>query len=363
MTRILTTYLAREILKTSCATLLVLFVILVSNALGRILAGIADGDIPQQALWPVLFSESVYMLSLLLPITFFLGIIFTFGRMYKDHEIVVMQACGVGYRDFYRPVLLALIPFMITSIYSSLWLNAQVLSAAASAVEQGANLNEFQLIKPGQFNQDKNGELVFFMESLSEDKLELREIIINQTGSGEMIIETARSGRQKIDSKSGDLFLVIGPGDRYVGEAGSKKIKHISFEQHGILIEKRVRKARLEPHSDAMRLSELWQSEKLKHRVELQWRIVVPVVLLVLALLAVPLAYIAPRQGRYGKVGVALLVFIVYLNLLAFTRSQLEDGLIPIALNFWWVHLIFLTLTVALIYRRNRGQLLRQVTT
>ena len=363
MTRILTTYLAREILKTSCATLLVLFVILVSNALGRILAEIADGDIPRQALWPVLFGQSVNLLSLLLPIAFFLGVIFTFGRMYKDHEIVVMQACGVGYRDFYRPVLLAMVPFMIVSIYSSLWLNAQVLNAAQSVIEREANLHEFQQIKPGQFNQAKDGELVFYMDSLSEDKLELRDIIISQAGSVEMVIETARSGHQQIDDESGDLFLVMGPGDRYVGQAGSRQMTHISFDQHGILIEKKVRTARLKQGSDAMPLSRLWHSEKLRHRIELRWRITVPVVLLVLALLAVPLAHIAPRQGRYGKVGVALLTFIVYLNLLAFTRAQLEDEVIPMALNFWWVHLIFLALTLALIYRRNGGQLRRRVAT
>ena len=105
----------------------------------------------------------------------------------------------------------------------------------------------------------------------------------------------------------------------------------------------------------------LWRSSRLNHRIELHWRIAIPVVLLVLALLAVPLAYVAPRQGRYGKLGVALLVLIVYLNLLAFTRAKIEDGIIPLALNFWWVHLLFLLLALALIYRRNRGRLLRRV--
>ena len=78
MTSIITKYLAREILKTSCATLLVLYVILVSNAFGRVLADIADGDVPQQALWPVLFGQAVNLLSLLLPISLFFGIVFTF---------------------------------------------------------------------------------------------------------------------------------------------------------------------------------------------------------------------------------------------------------------------------------------------
>jgi lipopolysaccharide export system permease protein len=358
MTRIITSYLAREIIKTSSATLLILYLILVSHALGRVLGEIAIGSVPQQALWPVLLAEAVFLLGMLLPVSFFLGVIFALGRMYKDHEIVVMNACGVGYRDFYRPVLLALIPFLVCSVYASLWLNAQALRTAQAVVDKERDLHEFQLIRPGQFNEDKSSGNVFFMESISEDRLELREVVISQPGSDKMVIETARRGLQEIDDKTGNLFLVLGPGNRYEGQAGDLRIKHTSFDEHGILIEKRQRKTRSESDSDHMTLTALWASPKLKHRIELHWRIAIPMVLLVLALLAVPLAYIAPRQGRYGKVGVAMLVFIVYLNLMAFTRSQLEEQVIPIELNFWWVHSIFLLLTLVLVYRRNRGVML-----
>jgi lipopolysaccharide export system permease protein len=296
----------------------------------------------------------------LLPISLFLGIVFTFGRMYKDHEIVVMNACGIGYRDFYQPVLLATLPFLALSIYTSLWLNAQVLLTAQKVVEREANVHEFQQVKPGQFNEGSGGDLVFLMDSISADRLELRDIVISQSKGKTMVIETAATGRQKVDDKTGDLFLVIGPGQRFEGEPGDNRIEHTTFDQHGILMQKQVRSSRKAVRSDQMTPKRLLKSKKLKHHIEFHWRVAVPVVLLVLALLAVPLSYIAPRQGRYGKVGIALLVLIVYLNLIAFTRSQLEDEVIPLALNFWWVHLLFLLLTVALIYRRNRGLLLRR---
>jgi lipopolysaccharide export system permease protein len=359
MTRILTTYLAREILKTSCATMLVLYIILVSNSFGRLLADIADGDVPRRALWPVLYAQSLNLLSIVLPIALFLGIVFTFGRMYKDHEIVVMNACGIGYGDFYRPVLVALIPFLSFSIYSSQVLNPQVLQAAQEAIDREADLHEFYKIKPGQFNS--SGDRVFFMESVSDDGLELRDVIISSSDQATMAIETGETGRQQIDDTTGDLFLVIGPGDRYEGKPGDNRIRHITFDQHGILIKKKVKESRGDPHSNRMPLKDLWKSNKLKHRIELRWRIAVPMTMLVLALLAVPLAYIAPRQGRYGKVGAALVVFILYLNLLAFTRAKMEDEAIPLWLNFWWVHLLFLSLTLALLYRRNRGLLLPRV--
>ena len=76
MSNILTGYLAREIFKTSAATVLVLYIIFISNALGRELADIADGDVPQQALWAVMLSQSVNILSMLLPIGIFCSIIY-----------------------------------------------------------------------------------------------------------------------------------------------------------------------------------------------------------------------------------------------------------------------------------------------
>lgn len=360
MNNIITAYLSREIIKTSAATMLVLYIIMMSNALGRVLADIADGDIPRQALWPVMLSQSVNMLALLLPICFFLGIIFTFGRLYKDHEIVVMNACGIGYRDFYRPVVIVLLPLLIFSGYASLSLNANMQSNARAIIDQAESQHEFHQIKSGQFNQSENGDTVFFMESLSTDKLELQEVIIGQTDRDVMILETAKSGRHQLDEQSGDLFLVVGPGQRVEGLAGQKNFKIIDYDQHGILVEKQSKPIDTHVHSIEKTISELWSSNLISDRVELQWRIAIPVVLTVLALLAVPLAYISPRQGRFGKVGYALVVFIAYLNLLVITRTQLEAGTIPMVVNFWWVHLLFIAFTCTLLYRRNKGVLFRQ---
>jgi lipopolysaccharide export system permease protein len=74
-----------------------------------------------------------------------------------------------------------------------------------------------------------------------------------------------------------------------------------------------------------------------------------------LAIVAVPLSHIAPRQGRFGKVGYALVVYLVYINLIVATRAQLEAGVVPMVINFWWVHLVFIAFAAVLFYRRNHG--------
>jgi lipopolysaccharide export system permease protein len=352
---IVTRYLIREILKSSGATVLILFIILMSNALGRVLSDIAGGELPYQALWPIMLSQSVNIFSLLLPIGFFFGIIFAFGRLYKDHEIVVMNACGMGYLQFYKPVLLLIIPVFIFNAYCSIWLNAQTQSAAQRIVEQGKDGEEFSHIKAGQFNQSKSGEHVFFMESIDAERRQLNKIIISETTRDGMFLETAKSGRQKIDDSTGNLFMVVGPGQIYEGQPGEKNYKVIEFEQHGILIEKKDKIGKRKLRDHAIPADVLWQSPRLEDRIELHWRIAIPVVLVVLAMLAVPLSYMTPRQGRYGKVGYALMFYIIYFNLMVFTRAKLEAEALPLVINFWWVHLFFIFLTLGLLIKRNGG--------
>ena len=355
MSSILSGYLAREIFKTSIATMLVLYIILMSNALGRVLADVADGDTPLLAFWAVMLSQSVNILSLLLPVAVFLGIIFTFGRMYKDHEIIVMSACGIGYREFYKPVAMIVAPMFLLSCYASLSLNAQMQGYAMAVIDTGLNQHQFHQVKPGKFNQ--SSDAVFYMDSLSDDKLQLREVILGQSSALGVLLETAQSGRQKIDELSGDLFLVVGPGQRIEGIAGQKDFKIIDYEQHGILLQKKIIPISQRIHSIEKNLVELWFSERISDRVELQWRIAIPIILVALAILAVPLSYISPRQGRFGKVGYALLAFIVYFNLIAITRAQLEAGNLPMVVNFWWVHLLFIGVAGVILYRRNNGVL------
>ena len=106
--------------------------------------------------------------------------------------------------------------------------------------------------------------------------------------------------------------------------------------------------------SEEKYLGQLIQSDHLKDRIELLWRFSLPVSLVMLGLLAVPLSYIAPRQGRFGKIGIALLVFIVYLNMLGFSKIGLETGKVPMWLNFWWVHLLFLVFSLIVLKQRTR---------
>lgn len=346
-----------EILKSSFSTTLILFIIFMSNTLGRILSDVSEGKTPVDALFPVLLGQSITILTLLLPLGFFLGVVFAFGRLYKDHELVVLHACGFGYRQLYAAVLWIMLPVLILIFWFSLWLSSDMKQRSVKILEEKENVHEFQQLKVGQFNKSNKNDQIFFMQSMSDDRMEIKNIIIAKQGREKDVMETAQSGRHIVDEKTGDLFLEVGPGIRYEGTAGKADYRVITFERHGILLKmKPVRMRTLD--SDEKPFSQLVSSKNLRDRVELWWRISIPVTLIVLGLLAVPLSYIAPRQGRYGKIGVSLLAFIVYLNMLGLSRSALENGSIPLWINFWWVHGLFILLTIVLLLLRIRSPLL-----
>ncbi|MCK4708431.1 MAG: LPS export ABC transporter permease LptF [Gammaproteobacteria bacterium] len=357
MISIVQRYLILEIVKSSVATVFILFVILMSNALGRVLSDVSDGKVPLDALLPVFLGQSVQIFSFLLPLGFFLGVVFAFGRLYKDHELVVLHACGYGYRQLYSSVLLVMLPVAILSAWCSIWLSSDALSNAKKIVDIKKDTHQFQSLKVGQFNLSRDKKHVFFMQSMSANKLEIQDIIITQKGEQSNALETAKHGKHKLDDKTGDLFLEVGPGVRYEGKAGSSNYKILEFDKHGILLEKNQSKtSALKPSEKSF--NQLKNSTRLKDKVEFLWRINIPVTLIILGLLAVPLSYISPRQGRYGRIGLALFIFIIYLNLLGFSKGALERSSIPMWLNFWWVHLLFFTLTLLMLKQRTKQSLL-----
>ena len=74
----------------------------------------------------------------------------------------------------------------------------------------------------------------------------------------------------------------------------------------------------------------------------MHWRLGVPLTLLVLTVVAVPLAKTEPRSGRFSGLASAVLVYLIYANLLAAGRGWLERGQIPEVVGLWWVHGLFL---------------------
>ncbi len=167
-----------------------------------------------------------------------------------------------------------------------------------------------------------------------------------ETGGVEVVV--AERGEQVESSDPDTRFLVLYQGRRYEGVPGTTSFRVVEFAEHGIP----YRLPRLEPADPEprqMRITELMGSNDLHEIAELQWRISVPLSTVLLGILAVPLSRSRPREGRYGRLAIGLLAFIIYLNMLSAARTWIEQGLVPPELGLWWVHGGVLLITIGLI--------------
>jgi lipopolysaccharide export system permease protein len=145
---------------------------------------------------------------------------------------------------------------------------------------------------------------------------------------------------------------VLHNGRRYEGVPGTSQFRVVEFVEHGIPYRLPSLKTP-NPRPRAMAILDLIRSDELAHVAEWQWRVGVPLSTVILAFLAVPLSRSQPRSGRYGRIAIGLLVFIVYLNMMSAAKAWIEQATITPTLGIWWVHGVMLLFTLGVVAIQN----------
>lgn len=352
MLSILDKYIAREVLQTFLGVTLVLMLIFLSKLLVGYLAEAASGEIPSDLILALMTLKSLKYLTLILPLSLFLAILLVQGRMYSDSEMVAITACGIGTLQLYKPLFFVAIPVVLIltglSLYALPWterLEDTLLSEAQKNLEVTG-------IQAGRFREGASNERIIYTEEISSDRSLMKNLFIYTRKGDRQILLSSKKGRLELDEKTNDRYLLMLDGTRYEGTPGDADYKIIKFKEHSLLIKPGVT-ATGGPQRNALATKMLWNSDDKNHIAELQWRISMPLSALVLVLLALPLGKVDPRKGRYGKLFIAILLYIFYVNLLAVAQSWTIKGEISTSLGIWWVHGVVLLLVAILLVRRN----------
>ena len=341
MIRIVDRYLAKETALTAGAVTGVLMIILLSNRFAALLGDAAAGRLPRDTVFTLLGLASVNYFIVVLPVALFLAVMLALGRLYRDSEMTTLMACGVGPSQVYRP-LLALAMLLAAGLAA---LSLQVAPWAQrmtrvinNAAQHSAQVGSFE---SGSFKVDQGGRGALYAQKVSRDGQSLEDVFMEGPSDDRMAIITAASGeRRNVDDDTGGGTLVLKDGWRYEGIPGKPDYRIVHFAEHGIVIQP----ADLAPGNenyDELPTRALLGMSDLKAVSELQWRLSVPLSVLVLVLIAVPLARTSPRQGRYGKLMAAILVYVIYYNLGVLARAWLEKGSTPPQIGVWWVDVGF----------------------
>ena len=339
--------LMREILKTLSVVLLVLALVLLSNTMVRYLGKAASGLLSTDILLIVVGLELVKALGLIIPPAFFFSVLWVLGRMYRDSEMVALAASGFGHVRVFRSVLLVGVPLAVLVT----WLVMAVLPWAKGNVEQlkaqQANSADIGGVRAGRFNEFSRGGLVVYAERLSADGSQLEGVFVQDRQRGELGLVMSENAYQTTDPLTGERFIVLGDGRRYVGTPGLLNYSIGRFDEYAVRLPQ-VDVSGYAPKQSAKSWQVLLVSDRLEDHAEFQYRLSVPLALLAFAVLAVPLARSPPRSGIYGRMTFAVLLYFTFMNLQRVAERWLEDGVTPVWLGMWWLPLLMLAVAGAI---------------
>jgi lipopolysaccharide export system permease protein len=346
--RILDRYIFREIALSWLGVTFVLLVILLTNQFAKVLGDVAKGKLPKGAAFDVIGLSAAQYLTILVPIGLFLAVMLALGRLYRDSEMPAMMACRVGLGGIFRPLLWLMVPLALGVAWLSLEGTPKALTRIEliSAEEQReADLNS---IEPGRFSVIGPDRAVVYGERVTPEGFMEGVFMERRLENDNVEVVVAKRGEQ-VDSEDPDTrLLVLHEGRRYEGVPGTSRFRVVEFAEHGIPYRlPNLRTPELKPR--AMSFWQLQQSDDLEHVAERQWRLSVPISTVLLALLAVPLSRSQPREGRYARMTIGLLIFIIYFNLLSASKAWTEEAAISPLFGLWWVHGSVALLTLGLL--------------
>lgn len=359
---IISRYINKEICMTFIGTTFLLLLIFICGQFLSYMKAAALGSLSVHVVLLLLSLQIPVLLTILLPLSLFVGVLLAYGRLYADSEMTVLFASGISIRFLFKIVLIfaTLVAFIVAML--SFWIAPKMEKFSATIVAKSQS-EALDILVPGKFSSVAHDKWVFYVDTIShEANKKLHWVFAAEKPDIEKTPECldknnanalpecqdhqslgvvfSKGGYQKID-EHGNKFLVLTDGVRYSGLPGTRDYQIINFREHGVRLDMGKRALRFD--ENMLTTLELWQDRiKPNFCAELHWRIALPLTVLISVLFAVPLSKVNPRYGRYFSLLPAVFCYVMYANLMFLGRVWLVRGTVPLWFGMWWVHIIML---------------------
>lgn len=351
---ILQKYILREWFWTALAVSIVLIIVLLGAYLSDMLKDIAGGRIPAGLLGVQLLLHLPESLGNILPLAGFVAVMWGLGRFYRDQEMAVMRSSGFGWTHLIKPLLILVIPLAAALLVLGFSIAPTTARMAEEQLEEAFRSAAVWGLQAGKFHVLRQGELVLYAEAIDEDGSTLKNIFIKQRKEEREQIWVAQKGRYWMDPDTGDRYLVLEDGNVTDVAPGQLDLRMLRFARNDLRLPEPEFRKRKSAKINSISSAELLKTGNLESFAELQWRLSPAISVIVLGLLAIPLAHSEPREGRGFRAVLGILVYILYGNLLYLCRSWMIEGILPVYIGMWWVHVSFLIVCFAWVRRQGR---------
>ena len=353
-------YIMRNLVILFFAIMFIIGLILFGNQFVLTVQESIERGIPIQELLPIVSFNMIRDIPMVLSLSLFLAIILTISQLYKNSEAIVMNSLGLGEKHFIvfiQPLVVVsfAIIFFLT-LYAVPWSKQQKNIMEAET----KNASEFSFITEGQFEQFKQGDIVFYasesktLDSVGEQNME--EIFIYALDNEKSVIVLASAAIKFIDTESNSTYLRLKDGVRYQGIPNNKNVNILNFDLYDLeIVSGELQKSvAIFTKIESKSTLDLIKAEGLYANAELQWRLSQPISVLFLSIMGVFLGKTSPRKGKGINLLIGVLIFMLYNNGLLIAKSAIESGQLDPIIGLWGIHLLVLILLILLYQFRQR---------
>ncbi len=347
-------YLMRNVSVLFFAMIFIIGLVVFGNQFVLMVNESVRQGVPIQELMPLIGFNMIRDVPIIFSLSLFLAIILAVSQMYKNSEAIVLNSLGLGDKHF----MVFIQPVVVVSVLFILFLTTFAVPWAKEQknliVEETKNASEFSFIKEGEFQEFKDGEIVFYASESSTpndtQEQNMEEIFIYASAKGKPLIVLASEATKYTDPETRSVYLRLKNGTRYHGIPSSKNKSILEFDQYDLQIisgemqETEIIYTEIEGRSTL----DLFKETGRDASAELQWRLSQPLSVLILSALGVLLGKASPRGGKSIGLLIGVVVFMLYNNGLLMAKSALERGEIDASTGLWWIHLLVIFLTFLL---------------
>lgn len=323
---ILRRYMTQQVASNTAIVLFFLLALMLGGRLIRYFGIAAEGRLDLSFLFAIIGYSLPALLELILPLSFFIALMLVFGRMYVDNEMSVINGSGMSRGRLARMMLPLILGIFILESGLTLWAKPWGVSKTDSIWQKQALTSALDLIKPQTFITSQNYHL--YVGAFDKRKRELQDVYLIQkkssTSSNDKTSQPPKELAQKdiivmakravqVPSSDDDPMtrLDLFEGKRYEVGVDSLIYNQVSFDSYRISLQKpandKVNETNIETQATLKLLDNL---NKPAAVAELGYRFSLPWLMIIAVMLAVPLAQVSPRQGRWARLIPAILIFV-----------------------------------------------------
>nr|WP_309581987.1 LPS export ABC transporter permease LptF [Moraxella osloensis] len=313
---ILRRYMTQQVAANTAIVLLFLMALMLGGRLIRYFGIAAEGRLDVGLLFAIIGYNIPTFLELILPLSFFIALMLVLGRMYVDQEMSVLFASGISRGRLTRLMIPLITGLFVFQMGISLLAKPWGLSNSEQIWQTQSLGSLLDLVRPKTFISSGNYHL--YVDEFDKEKRELKNLYVVQQqtdksgkiAKNDVIITATRAYQVPSKDTDSSMQLDLFQGRRYELGTNQANYNQASFEKYRITLEKpaseKITETNVETQTTAKLLA---NTQKPEVKAELGYRLTMPWLIIIAAMLATPLAQVRPRQGRWLRLLPSVLIF------------------------------------------------------